>query len=490
MQTIIVSDKPQDWAFAKQFCEVIDANEYILSPSFKSGKYHNQYLRVVNTCENYKYNQMGYYVSLLAQARGHKIYPTPMTIEDVNNATIATIISETMHDDIQKALKNIKSKEFTLSIYFGKNIAKQYDGLCKKLHGMIPFPLFRVHFKFHHYWYIRRILPINIADVPEGQIPFLQEETQRHFEKKRIRLHNMPVRHYEIAVLYNPNEQHAPSNKLALEKFVKAAENLNMDATLITRDDIKTLPQYDGLFIRETTGVNHHTYQFSRRGLAEGLVVVDDPNSILRCCNKVYLSDLLQKNNIPTPQTHIITEQNWREQERLMVYPCVLKKPDSAFSQGVIKVENKHQFADSVNEFLKHSKLIISQAYVPTEYDWRVGVFDNRIIYACKYFMAKDHWQIYNWESKDESDGNHITLPAEEVPPHVAKAALAACKLIGDNLYGVDIKEINQKAYVIEVNDNPNIDHGVEDDYLGDSLYHGIMETFYKRIRKKHGHTS
>ncbi len=45
------------------------------------------------------------------------------------------------------------------------------------------------------------------------------------------------------------------------------------------------------LFIRETTYVDHHSFRFSRRAEAEGLVVIDDPQSILRCTNKVFLAE-------------------------------------------------------------------------------------------------------------------------------------------------------------------------------------------------------
>jgi glutathione synthase/RimK-type ligase-like ATP-grasp enzyme len=37
-------------------------------------------------------------------------------------------------------------------------------------------------------------------------------------------------------------------------------------------------------------------------------------------------------------------------------------------------------------------------------------------------------------------------------------------------------------AFVIEVNDNPNIDAGVEDATLGDGLYRLILEEFIRRI--------
>lgn len=51
-------------------------------------------------------------------------------------------------------------------------------------------------------------------------------------------------------------------------------------------------------------------------------------------------------------------------------------------------------------------------------------------------------------------------MPVEEVPKKVITTALKAANLIGDGLYGVDLKQNDKGVYVIEINDNPNIDSG------------------------------
>jgi glutathione synthase/RimK-type ligase-like ATP-grasp enzyme len=72
----------------------------------------------------------------------------------------------------------------------------------------------------------------------------------------------------------------------------------------------------------------------------------------------------------------------------------------------------------------------------------------------------------------------------ELAPRRAVGVALKAANLIGDGLYGVDVKESNKKFYVIEVNDNPNVDVGVEDAILRDELYNRIMEVFLDRIER------
>lgn len=77
------------------------------------------------------------------------------------------------------------------------------------------------------------------------------------------------------------------------------------------------------------------------------------------------------------------------------------------------------------------------------------------------------------------------TLPVAKAPKTVVRMALKAANLIGDGLYGVDLKQIGKKVYVIEVNDNPNIDAGYEDEVLQDELYLRIMDVFLRRIEAR-----
>ncbi|MBF3061311.1 RimK family alpha-L-glutamate ligase, partial [Pseudomonas aeruginosa] len=68
----------------------------------------------------------------------------------------------------------------------------------------------------------------------------------------------------------------------------------------------------------------------------------------------------------------------------------------------------------------------------------------------------------------------------------VLELALEAAGRIGDGLYGVDLKQAGDKVLVIEVNDNPNIDAGIEDGQLGDELYRRILQAFVQRLELKH----
>jgi glutathione synthase/RimK-type ligase-like ATP-grasp enzyme len=120
---------------------------------------------------------------------------------------------------------------------------------------------------------------------------------------------------------------------------------------------------------------------------------------------------------------------------------------------------------------------------MPTAFDWRIGIINNEPLYICKYFMARNHWQIVNWSKAKDKDGKAETLTFNDAPKELIETALKATKLIGNSLYGVDIKEVNGRYYVIEVNDNPSIDGGIEDKMIKDQLYLKIMDTLLQRVK-------
>jgi len=486
MKKYIVVNNPKNWHISIEGVEVVSVRNYLTDTYFASLKN----IRVFNLSREYRYQSKGYYVSLLAEARGHKVIPSVKNIQDMKAPAIVRILSDELDILIQKSLKKLSSESFDLSVYFGKNISPQYDKLCQELYLLFQAPLFRVKFGFNgKKWIIQGIKTIPFNEVSESHMEYLNHFALEYFSRKRYYPAKEDPYIYDLAILINPEEKSPPSDKGALNKFVLAAEKLGFSVEFITKNDYSRVSEFDALFIRETTSVNHHTYRIARRAQSEGLPVIDDPDSILKCTNKVYLAELLFNADVPAPKTIIVHNENVDSLVNEMGYPIVLKLPDSSFSQGVIKVTNKDELDVETEKMFAISDLIIAQEYIPTEYDWRIGVLDNKILYACKYFMARGHWQIYNWKNpkKDELYGEYETIPVEEVPQKVLDIALKAVKLIGNGLYGVDIKEYQGKVFIIEINDNPNIDLGVEDKIIKDNLYLSIIKSLKNRIEKRAG---
>jgi len=486
VHTLVVVDKKEDWALSLgniDNVEIVEARSYIKNKAYNGIRYAH----VLNLCRSYTYQKLGYYVSLIATARGHRPQPTLKAIEDFKSPSMIRFVSNELDEIIQKSLKHIVSDHFLMSVYFGKNIAKCYDRLASELYKQFHAPFLEAKFSYYkNKWVLVNVTPIATSQIPGHHHDFATACIFKYLQGRRISPAHKKLSRYDLAILYNPEEKFPPSNKKAIQRFVKAAESLGFNVEMVQKNDIGRLFEFDALLIRETTRVNHYTYRFARKAKANGLEVIDDPDSILKCCNKVYLAELLEKHQILIPKTIILERDDVEKMVSYLSYPCILKQPDSSFSRGVVKVQTPEEFREQALSFLADSDLLIIQEFLPTAFDWRIGVFDGEALFACKYFMAKDHWQVYNHSKKGNSfAGDAETIAVGQVPKHVVKTALRAAQFVGDGLYGVDLKEVGGKCYVIEINDNPNVDAGIEDEVLGDALYLKILATMAGRLDKK-----
>lgn len=483
----IVIEEAKDWKPYYPSANVITVQDYLFGD-------HNQApagTRVINLCRGYQYLSLGYYCSLLAEARGHRVIPSVRTINDLSRKAIYSLETDDMDALLNKSLGKAQAEmadSFTLDIFFGQTAHEQLGDLARQLFETFSCPLLQVEFRHAGKWRIRSIRPKDLSKLTEPQEDRFAEALDafsRYVWRKKSR---RPSR-YDMAILYNPDEKLPPSNPKALKNFIRVGKSLGIDVELIERRDYAQLAEYDALFIRETTAINNHTYRFAKKAESEGMVVLDDPSSIMRCTNKVYLADLLQKNKVPAPKTRILQKADLKHLDAVadeLGLPIVLKIPDGSFSRGIIKVSQMEDFARSAAELLKKSDLILAQEYLYTEYDWRIGVLNKKAIFACQYFMSQGHWQIYQHGPGGEvGSGEFKTFPTMEVPAQVLKVAVKAASLIGDGLYGVDLKQNQNGCFVIEVNDNPNIDSGIEDLYLKDELYRMILEEFIRRLELK-----
>ena len=484
---VIVVEKPADWGSYYPSQNVMSAIDYLKAPVDPA----DDRVQVINLCRTFKYLGLGHYTSMLAEARGHKVIPSVRTINDLRRRSLYSVDIEDLNTKLAKYLpgEGRDTNDFSLLVYFGQTSYAPLQDLARQIFETFPCPILKIEFERLKVWQIASIKPGNLHALSDSQEDAFAEAFSA-FSKKLWRKPRARRKfRYDVAVLQDPNEAMPPSNKKALKAFVRAGNELGIDVDLIDRNDFARLAEYDGLFIRETTEPGNHTYRFAHRAEREDMVVIDDPMSILRCTNKIYLNDLLRSRKLPVPKSETLFRDDPKKLAELpdvLGLPLVLKIPDGSFSRGIVRVSTPEELISAAESLFQHTALLIAQEYVYTEFDWRIGIIGNQALYACQYFMSRGHWQIYQHSSSGPTkSGDFKTMPIREAPSDVVKLALRATAAIGDGLYGVDLKVLDGRAVVIEVNDNPSIDAGVEDAYLGEDLYRRIMEEFLKRLERK-----
>ena len=97
MPKLIVIEKPDNLKLSLPDVEVVTPNQYITSQIYQTVKN----IKVLNLCKSYQYQTEGYYVSLLAEARGHKVLPGVATIQDFRFPYILRYDSQDFDELIQ-----------------------------------------------------------------------------------------------------------------------------------------------------------------------------------------------------------------------------------------------------------------------------------------------------------------------------------------------------------------------------------------------------
>ncbi len=263
------------------------------------------------------------------------------------------------------------------------------------------------------------------------------------------------------------------SNSEQLNAIIRcrdAAETMGHTAEFIFPVDVCKIPRMDALFIRARTDPMNVTYVAARMAEFHGIPVIDDPRSIRICADKVNMYSHLMQRNISMPKTVFLSKRELSEDRianlfRELGSPLILKEPSTSFSLRVEKVGNPAEFMRVARRFIRLSDWVVAQQFIESRYDWRIGVLNGELLYACKYTIPSVTFKIH------ASVNGHIvycgveSIPETEVPHHVVQLGIEAAKAIGRGLYGVDIKNNNGDAYVIEVNDNPSLESGEDEGY-------------------------
>ncbi|MBU1418909.1 MAG: RimK family protein [Proteobacteria bacterium] len=483
---LIIIDSMKLWAPYCYTDSVITAIQYLQHEELSQNSH-----TVINLCSDLSYHSEGYYCSLLAQARRHKIIPSVETLNKFDNRTPVKLDNSlsrlcSCHEPLKK---QEECDEFHLDLFFGKCEDPKYERIARFVFDQYPCPLLRISFSGQHPKQITGVRPMSLAELDNHQQDLFANGLDL-FNKKvwRQPRSKKPAR-YDLAIFYDPAETFPPSNKSALNRFVSEARKMNINAELITEKDANRLMEFDALFIRQTTAVNHITYQLSQAAQQADMVVIDDPASIVCCTNKVYLKELMDRYDIPAPKSRLLFRAmvpSYQEISEYLGKTMVMKIPDGSFSIGVSLVTSEQEYFAIQETLFQRSSILLVQEFLPTEFDWRIGILNGECIYACKYFMARGHWQIYQHKSSGYTKSGRVeTIPVHMVPRQVTRIAKKVSTVIGKGLYGVDIKSVDSQVLVIEVNDNPSIDHGIEDTVLGNELYRTILREFITRLNKK-----
>ena len=480
---VILVDQARDFPNAETPHKVITTKEYLARPKLFAGPGRP---KIVNLSRSYNYQSKGYYASLLAEARGHRVIPTVETMLELRELKLYEQALPDLQESLNACALRARAEEpttFDLLFCFGLCQDLRFEAFGRLLFDWYRCPAIEVTISPGKPWKIDRLRARPLSKLGPEEAAFFRQALQRHTERDWRNPRARAVAKYSLAVLHDPQEELPPSSMETLRYFQRFAERQSVEVELLTRRQLAELAEFDGLFIRATTSIDNYTYRFAQRARQEGMPVIDDPVSMIRCTNKVYLHELMDAHGVPIPPTVMLAEEeDLAKAEKQLGWPMVVKIPDGSFSRGVHKVASAAELKKLTDELFEDTDLLLAQKFMPTDFDWRVGVLDGEPLFVCQYQMARGHWQIIKHGPNGAKEGGFKTIAISAAPPRVIELALRAARAIGAGLYGVDLKESGDEIAVIEVNDNPNLDHGVEDLVGRDEIWSRLLQWFIRRI--------
>lgn len=181
---------------------------------------------VINLCSDLSYHSEGYYCSLLAQARKHKVIPSVETLNKFDSCTpvkLDSILSRLCRCHELVPSEN-RQDGLKLDLFFGKCENQKYERLARFIFDQYPCPLLRITFNGKHPTQITGVRPMSLAELDNHQQDLFANSLDL-FNKKvwRQPRSKKPAR-YDLAIFHDPAEIFPPSNKSALNHFISEAK--------------------------------------------------------------------------------------------------------------------------------------------------------------------------------------------------------------------------------------------------------------------------
>jgi hypothetical protein len=255
---LIVVEKAADfrWAGSGSDSRVMTAEEFIAEGAddhaIRRPAAARRPRKVINLCRNYDYLSLGYYCSLLAEARGDRITPSVETILDLQQRSTQQGLLAQL-DRLIDGLDEIPRSVNTLSfhVFFGRIEDPALADLARKSFELFRCPLLELALERPAGlagWKTTSVKALDPREVDVSRdalfLGALDEFTRRRWSPARV--HSLP--RMDLAILHDPHDPLPPSNLATLARLVEVGEDMDISVELIRKKDFSRLTQFDALF--------------------------------------------------------------------------------------------------------------------------------------------------------------------------------------------------------------------------------------------------
>ncbi|MGB5464206.1 MAG: RimK family alpha-L-glutamate ligase [Aureibaculum sp.] len=259
----------------------------------------------------------------------------------------------------------------------------------------------------------------------------------------------------------------------------KCSVKLGKGRPQIIFDGKNIIDEPDAIIPRIGASVSRHGAAVVKEFEMNGVFSAARSLGILRAQNKVRTLQIMNRKNIPIPQTVFsIDPQNIDEQiELLGGPPVIIKLQEGTQGLGVILAESAKSAKSIIDTFYNMNASILLQEYVEESNgeDIRAIVVGNKVVAAMKRMGEKGDFRSNIHRG---GTGELVELSDKE-----KRIALRATKYLSLPVAGVDMIRSKKGAMLIEVNASPGL-QGVEA-FTKVNVAENIIKYLENNVRKK-----
>ena len=184
-----------------------------------------------------------------------------------------------------------------------------------------------------------------------------------------------------------------------------------------------------------------------------GFFMVNDLESMMLCDNKMSNVIALDRNNIPTPKSSVITNVKSIESAHKKIgnkFPVVIKTLTGTQGIGVAIAESKQSLVSVCQALWKYDAQLLIQEYLPIKSDIRTLVVNGKILGSAER-IKQDNKEFRN----------NVHLGAKTIPYKLSdeekELVKQSARATGALYCGVDHCKVANNFYVLEINGSPGI---------------------------------
>ena len=220
---VILVDPPKDFPNADTPHKVITTREYLARPRL----FDRARPKIINLSRSYTYQIDGYYASLLAEARGHRVIPTVETMLDLREAKLYEQALPELEDALNRCARRADCQpegELKLLVCFGIARDERFEPFGRLLFDWFRCPALEVDDRAPATWLsIKRIRPRTITRLANGEAELLPRGAAPPHQARMARPQGAHAsRKYDLAVLLRSRTRRCRRRSPALDQALGA----------------------------------------------------------------------------------------------------------------------------------------------------------------------------------------------------------------------------------------------------------------------------